>query len=181
MENQSIASALLTASSVLYVVAAVAAAVAVFLWFKLKIPSVIGDLSGRTARKSIAKTRAHNEKTGNKSFKSSATNVNRGMLTGTMPGVDKKRGAAKKPERRQAAAADNPETGLLRESADQEMTGLLNGADTAPLEEGTVLLHDPDVTAPLLNQTHAPVKRSGGKKIELLEEVLLIHTEEQIV
>lgn len=34
-----------------------------------KIPIVIGDLSGRTAKKSIERMRLNNEKTGNKSYK----------------------------------------------------------------------------------------------------------------
>lgn len=36
----------------------------IFFWFKYKIPKIIGDLSGRTARKSIAQMRSENEKSG---------------------------------------------------------------------------------------------------------------------
>ena len=160
-------------SQIAYVVAAVAAAALVFLWFKLKIPSVISDLSGRTARKSIAQTRAHNEKSGNKGFRPSAENVDRGLLTGSMSAAEKKRGGTRKIQRKKATPAPAP---------DQPETGLLVGAEaTAPPAEETVLLHDPDATAPLLNQEYTPVKRTGGVKIELLEEVILIHTKEQIV
>lgn len=168
---------LFTISTISYGVAAVSAALLVFLWFKLKIPSVISDLSGRTARKSIAKTRAHNEKSGNKSFKPSATNVDRGMLTGTMAS-EKKRGHTKKMQKKTAAVQEQPETGLLRESVE---TDFPEAEGTAPLSEETVLLLDPDATVPLLNQEYVPVKRTGGKKIELLEDIMLIHTKEQIV
>lgn len=171
---------LFTISQISYIVAAVAGAVAVFLWFKLKIPAVIGDLTGRTARKSIARTRSYNEQSGNKSYKPSATNVNRGSLTDSMSVGDKKRNT-KKLQRKKTEAAEQLETGLLTESNAEDATGLLNGEGTAPLAQETALLLDPDATAPLLNVDHTPVNRTGGVKIQLLEEILFIHTKEQIV
>ena len=72
-----------TLSIISFVVAGVLFALAVVLWFGFKIPDVIGDLTGRTARKSIAKMRSANEKTGIKYYKQSATNVKRGKLTVT--------------------------------------------------------------------------------------------------
>ena len=45
-------------SIISFIVAGVALAVAIFLWIFFKIPRVIGDLSGRNARKSIASVRA---------------------------------------------------------------------------------------------------------------------------
>ena len=42
-------------SIISFIVAGVALAVAIFLWIFFKIPRVIGDLSGRNARKSIAR------------------------------------------------------------------------------------------------------------------------------
>lgn len=56
----------------------VAAAV---LFFTLHIPKVIGDLSGRNARKAIADIRRQNEQSGDKSYQSSAVNLQRGKLT----------------------------------------------------------------------------------------------------
>ena len=49
-------------SVVSFVLCGIAFVLAVFFWFFFKIPAVIGDLSGRTARKSIEKMRAGNEK-----------------------------------------------------------------------------------------------------------------------
>lgn len=171
---------LLDISQILYIVAAVAGAAAAFLWFKLKIPAVIGDLSGRTARKAIARTRAHNEKTGSKGFKTSATNAERGMLTGSMSVSEKKRNT-KKLQQRKSAVSEQPETGLLRESNVQDATGMLISEETVALEQETAMLLDPDATAPLLSKQYTPVNRTGGKKIDLLEEVILIHTKEQIM
>lgn len=50
---------ILSAASFISYIAAVAfGAVAIALWFLFKIPSVIGDLSGRNAKKSIEKMRS---------------------------------------------------------------------------------------------------------------------------
>lgn len=56
-------------------------ATSVILFFTLRIPKVIGDLTGRTARKAIENIRMQNEQSGDKSFQSSAVNLERGKLT----------------------------------------------------------------------------------------------------
>ena len=56
------AGTLSTLSVVSFIAAGVALAAAVFLWFYFKIPTVIGDLSGRNAKRSIARMREANEK-----------------------------------------------------------------------------------------------------------------------
>mgnify|MGYP000841362241 FL=1 len=81
------AQTLQTLSTVSFAVAGVCFAVAAFFWFFFKIPAVFGDLSGRNARKSIAKMRAANERSGVKSYKESKTNVERGKITGTIQGL----------------------------------------------------------------------------------------------
>ena len=55
--------------------------IAVVLFFTLKIPKVISDLTGRTARKAIENIRMQNEQSGDKSYQSSAINLERGKLT----------------------------------------------------------------------------------------------------
>lgn len=55
--------------------------IAVVLFFALHIPQVISDLTGRTARKAIENIRLHNEQSGNKTYQSSAVNIQRGKLT----------------------------------------------------------------------------------------------------
>ena len=79
------AQTLQTLSVISFVIAGACLVLAVFFWLFFKIPTVIGDLSGRTAKKSIAKMRAANEKTGTKSYKESRINAERGKLTGTIP------------------------------------------------------------------------------------------------
>lgn len=55
--------------------------ISIILFFTLKIPQVIGDLSGSTARKAIQDIREKNELSGDKTYKTSTVNQNRGKLT----------------------------------------------------------------------------------------------------
>ena len=59
---------------------------AVVLFFTLRIPNVIGDLSGANARKAIENIRNQNESTGEKTYKSSKVNKERGRLTEKISG-----------------------------------------------------------------------------------------------
>lgn len=165
------AQTLQTLSIISFAVAGICLVLAIFFWFFFKIPTVIGDLSGRTARKSIAKMRAANEKTGAKSYKESKTNAERGKLTDTMPGSDKLK------KKNIASDDGKPETGLLAdnmaEKIDSEATGILES-------ETTGLLIDDNATAPLASPAHKPTERTGGKKLVMIEEVMLIHTDEVI-
>lgn len=54
---------------------------AVFLFFKLRIINVIGDLSGSNAKKAIENIRQQNESSGNKTFNPSPVNKSRGKIT----------------------------------------------------------------------------------------------------
>lgn len=165
------ADTLSTLSVISFAVAAVCLVLAVFLGVFFKIPTVISDLSGRTARKSIAKMRTANEKTGVKTYQASKTNADRGKLTGNIPdSADlNKMGSVKN--------AGNPETGLLAAnkaySVDAEKTEML-GSET------TGLLIDEEATATLAPTAAPTAKRSGGKALKLLEEVVLVHTDEVI-
>lgn len=161
-----------TLSLIAYIAAAALLTVAVVLWFALKIPSVIGDLSGRTARRSIAKMRAANEKTGAKPYRQSKVNAARGKLTETMHGAGKsvpkkappaartapEQTAPPKPEVTTALLTNNGETAFLADSGETAL--LANGGETA-----------------LLYRQEA---RPSSKKIVLLEEVLMVHTDEEI-
>lgn len=55
--------------------------VSLLIFIFLKIPKVISDLSGATARKAIKNIRKQNEASGDKSYKVSAFNEARGKLT----------------------------------------------------------------------------------------------------
>ena len=55
--------------------------IATVLFFTMNIPKVISDLTGRTARKAIENIRMQNEQSGDKSYQSSAVNLERGKST----------------------------------------------------------------------------------------------------
>lgn len=68
-------------SMVAYIAAFVLLVLAVVLFFLLDVPKLYGDISGRTARKAIEAIRKQNEASGNKAYKPSAVNAERGKLT----------------------------------------------------------------------------------------------------
>lgn len=70
-----------TVSIVAYSLAGVLLAAAIFLYFKLNIPAIIGDLTGRTAARQIQEIREQNQLTGNKLHQPNLFNVQRGSLT----------------------------------------------------------------------------------------------------
>ena len=77
-----------------------------------------------------------------------------------------------------------PETGLLAENMaeglESEATGVLDEATGILEGETTGLLIDENATAPLDAPAHKYPARTGGKKLEMLDEVMLVHTEEVI-
>ena len=166
-------------SIISFSVAGVSLVLSAFFWFFFKIPNVIGDLTGRTARKSIAKMRAANEKTGTKSYMESKTNARRGKLTGTMPDTSEQNGKS-------ASEEGRPDTGLLAENqtdtVESEETEMLDYEETGiPDREETGLLTDEDATVPLESTVKKqPSQRTGGIKLNILDNVVLIHTDEVI-
>lgn len=165
------AETLSTLSIISFAVAGVCLVLALFFWFFFKIPTVISDLSGRTARKSIEKMRAANEKTGTKTYKESKTNASRGKLTASIPDSEKLK------KNKTIINSDKPETGLLAEnkanSIDSEETDILDS-------EATGLLINEEATASLDTAVPQVTKRTDGKKVKIIEEIMLVHTDEVI-
>lgn len=177
----STADILSTVSFISYVISGICLFLSVIFWFKFKIPSVIGDLSGRTARKSIAQMRANNEKSGVKYFNSSKTNVERGKLTETMSHTKRMTDVGKT-----QLEEERLETGILEENKamiqeNQETELLLDENETELLidENETELLVDDNETV-LLNEKDDVETISSGKQLNIIEEVVLIHTDERM-
>ena len=59
----------------------VALAAAVFMFIKMNIPAIIGDLTGKTVAREIKAMRESNASSGDKRFRPSAVNMERGTLT----------------------------------------------------------------------------------------------------
>jgi Sec-independent protein translocase protein TatA len=166
MSGEALAKVLFMVSNISFVLAIICAVISVVFFIKFNIPTVIGDLSGKNARKSIEQMRSYNEKTGNKSFRPSKTNKNRVKLTSTMKGINLTDNVNN----------DCPETGLLDENIIQDIES-----------EATTLLVDEEATGILQDETtlldevsQTMIKREGGVKLTIIDEVILIHTNEVI-
>ena len=174
-----------TLAIISFVIAGILFVLSLFFWFFFKIPKVVSDLTGRTARKAIAKRRKANARSGNKAYRSSPTNVNRGQLTATMPSEKTagkpqpaKQAAKQQPAKKQPAPVETgmPETGLLgMNKADphteqQETAMLVDDNATTLLDEGMTMALDVELTP----------HRTGGKKLTMINQVMLIHTDEVI-
>ena len=63
------------------ILSAIMFVVTVLVFIFSRIPTVIGDLTGSNARKAIENIRSHNENTGNKTYRTSYVNKERGKIT----------------------------------------------------------------------------------------------------
>lgn len=70
-----------TMSLVVFIAAGVFFVLAIALFFLLDVPRIIGDLTGRNAKKAIEQIRQQNERDGNKAHKPSPVNMERGQIT----------------------------------------------------------------------------------------------------
>ncbi len=160
-------------SIISFIVAGVFLALAIFLWFFFKIPAVFSDLTGRTARKSIANMRAANEKSGLKSYRESQMNAARGKLTDTMSGIEqtkKKKITTILSEKREEDKQEiQAETGLLRENQEVDFQS-----------EATGLLMRDEMTVSLEETTELKMGQRDGKRFIMLDEIMFIHTDEVI-
>ena len=149
-------------STIAFIVAVVFLLIAVFLFFKFQIITIISDLTGRTARRSIAQIRENNIRSGEKPYRSSAVNISRGKLTEPIPEevgttTEKLTGAS--------APLENAGTTLLREDGTTEL--LVSS-------EGTTILAGSDMT---YDSTEI---QSPRIEIQILERIIYIHTDEVI-
>lgn len=167
--------------------------VTVILFFSLKIPQVIGDLTGATARKAIEDIRNKNEATGEKAYKSSAVNKERGRLTdkisqsgrlipqegrGSVGGAmaTEKISTQKLASDETSVLSTGNETTLLYSPTDGNETTVLNASTGA--NETTLLTPDMYTQADM-GATPQSQPTIGVFVIE--QEITFIHTQEVIV
>ena len=131
-----------------YLLAALSLLLAVFLWFRFKIWGVIGDLSGRTARKSIEEMRRINEKSGRKSYRPTPIGVSRGKVTEVM---------------------ENQQIPVDSGKKDATMALEYTSNGTELLSKGTEVLRQTEKQA---GKQHHPAE------CKILKSIVLIHTEE---
>lgn len=167
------ASVLKTASIVLFVLACVCLVLGIVTFLVFKIPSVIGDLSGRSARKSIEQMRDANEKNGKKSYRPHPVASDRGAVTQQMKGSKKlsKNTAPKQNKKLKQNVPDGSgATDVLKDiNATVNLNYDANGTEI--LSEGTQVLSN-EVIQSVLNETTVNFK--------MIQNIVLIHTDEVI-
>lgn len=148
------AETLSTISLISFLAAGLFAILAVILWFVFRIPTVAGELSGRIAKKSIERMRKSNEEAGKNSWSPGAVEREGKNFSANTGQAGKNR-----------IEGENRETDLLAEST----AGVYHSRETEALTEqiGT-------------ETAGKAQRRVSAVKIDLLEEILLIHTKEVI-
>lgn len=148
-------------------------AVSIVLFFTLKIPKVISDLTGRTARRAIEDIRLQNERSGDKTYKSSAVNLQRGKLTDKIS-------PSGRLMRREASPFG---TGVITEKISTQRLAPVEGADETTVltlaNETTVLDAAYGETTLLQADAPAPVV-AVVQGFEIEYEITYIHTNEVI-
>lgn len=145
--------------------------VTAILFFLLNIPKVIGDLSGATAKKAIKEIREQNEKTGDKAYKVSQYNRDRGKLT------DKISPSGNIVQQMQSHNGFGVDTSKI---STQNLAGTENANETTVLQnETTVLQSETTVLQPettvlssettVLSQPETEVLSTVGDETEILE------------
>lgn len=149
----------------------------VLLFILLKIPKVIGDLTGRTARKAIENIRNQNESSGDKTYRSSPVNKERGKLTDKISPSGR---LMRNPTDMLGGAMATEKIGT-QQLAPEETTVLDAGNETTVLDAGnetTVLtgqLDSPAAETTVLSQVDAM-----NSVFEIEYEITYIHTNEVI-
>ena len=158
---------------VLFVLASVCLLFAIFAFITFKIPNVIGDLTGRNARRSIEQMRQENEKGGKKSHRPHPVASNRGTLTEQ---IKESKKLSQKPVQKQTA---KPKTIVPDGSGATDVLEDINATvnlnydknGTEILNEGTQVLSN-EVIRSALNETTVNFK--------MIQDIVLIHTDEVI-
>lgn len=158
---------------VLFVLAGVCLAFAIFAFITFKIPNVIGDLTGRNARRSIEQMRQENEKSGKKSHRPHPVASDRGTLTEQ---IKESKKLSQKPVQKQTAKPKpvvpngSGATDVL-EDTNATVNLNYNQNGTEILNEGTQVLSN-EVIQSALNETTVNFK--------MIQNIVLIHTDEVI-
>ncbi len=154
--------------------------ITLFIFFKLNIIGVIGDLSGSTARKGIESIRNENARTGNKAHKTSHINRERGRLTDriTPSGNLSPQGE----EVRLSTGTEKFNTGKLKDVAYGSETTVLNGCNG---DETTVLANNYNVETTLLSYNYAVndfvlKDQLANAGIVVEDEIIFVHSNERI-
>lgn len=158
-----------------FILSGVCLLLAIFFWIRFDILEVIGNLSGRTAKKNVEKLRASNEKAGAKPLQQPKKAQEKTSIS-KMPvksvTIDSVPQIEPSPDLQ-------PETGLLAENQaifeKETQTDLLAGDVTGELIA--------DETSVLTTSGKAPVLQGQPiekKRLTMLDDLVILHTDEEI-
>ena len=169
----------------------------VILFFVLKIPRVIGDLTGSTAKKAIESIRNQNEKSGDKVHKTSYVNKQRGRITDKMTDSGKLIPTASVNEGGAMATAKISTTVLATQARESYEASLLEGnteettiLDSSSGNETTVLSQNTGNEKTVLSQgfynpntaDETSILSQNEANVFVIEyELTFIHTDEVII
>lgn len=170
MESNTLAQFYQILSYVAFALAGMSFAFAVYCFFRFNIIKIINDLTGRTAKLSIAKKRSENEKSGDKSFRPTQKAKDRGKTTDKIRESEKLMN--KKPSKYSEA------TDVLDDGTELLAPESMAVETVDSSEEGTDVLTD--ATEVLVNKVSEPEIDILPSGFEIIQSIVLIHTNEVI-
>lgn len=164
-------------SIIFFIIAGVSLLVAIYSFVRFNIPQIIGELSGRTAKKSIAQMRDKNVKTGDKSHRPSPAAKERGTLTDK---IEKKK-SVKKSDKKISKVEESTE--LLNSTeklSNNTQTELLNENETELSDDNATTVLSEETTV-LTNNDNSQINVSNDSNdFKIIQNIVLIHTNETI-
>lgn len=161
-------------SIIFFIIAGVSLLVAIYSFVRFNIPQIIGELSGRTAKKSIAQMRDKNVKTGDKSHRPSPAAKERGTLTDKIE---------KKEMVKVNTATAEEGTELLNSTeklSTNIQTELLNENETELSDDNATTVLSEETTV-LTNNDNSQINVSNDSNdFKIIQNIVLIHTNETI-
>lgn len=171
------------------ILAGIMLAISVVLFFVLKIPHVVGDLTGANARKAIEKIRNQNENTGDKVYKSSHVNRERGKITDKISPSGR---LIKTPTGQMGGAMATEKIGTGQMPPAEETTVLGSNETTVLGSSETTVLNSGAGETAVLSNNETPVLTGGAGETTVLTaqepsvvfqieyEITYVHTDEVI-
>lgn len=163
-------------STIAFIAAGAFFLLSVFLWFRFRVLSIINDLSGRTARKSIEQIRARNNMAAS-DYRKSGVKLNRSKR------VNNGSGAKPVPaitERLYGNPSDTPLTEVL---AEKDTALEAEPMDATLYKEGTTTEFVADSKETSVLSVGGAVQAADPRPVAeliMIEDIILIHTEEVI-
>lgn len=156
-----------------------------FIWFKYKILDIINDLSGKTARRSIAQLRMDNEKSGIKIHRATIEAYKRGKITEEIEKIKesppRKAELKGKPTEKLENINVNATDVLTTEELAEAVGGQVSGTESLSREEETSEA-TAELTGGMETEQLPSAAGSGAKagKLKIIQEIVKIHTDETI-